>query len=259
MRRITQHRAVRSAPSRVPDQLRVPDPRPAPGCPSAAKTVITGRIRPPLVANRRWSTHGLEDLLRRLVITAVPDGQRLPRQPPDAPGTAPPGDPAGVFELGEMHRVLTPPRHRPTDLGEPRAVGRGIDDLLGQQQIQEGSRLGQPAAVAVRHRDRVRSACAECVHDVPQDINRRAAAPQQHRGAFSALLTWVQKERVDQFAVVPIRPSAAHTDLTRPGRTSTQRDRPATGGSGSSRSGARRWRPWSPTYRRAPRARPRRS
>ena len=84
------------------------------------------------------------------------------------------------------------------------------------------------------------------------------AAPQQHRGAFSALLTWVRKERVDQFAVAPIRPSAAHTDVTRPGRTSTQRDRPTTGESGSSRSGARRWRPWSPTCRPAPRGRPRR-
>jgi hypothetical protein len=75
----------------------------------------------------------LEDFLRRLVITAIADDQRLPWQAANAPGTGAPSHPAGMLELVEMHGVLAVAADRrdyffPTD-----AVGGLVDDFFPKQ------------------------------------------------------------------------------------------------------------------------------
>ena len=97
--------AVRPSPSRVPNQRGFQIRGRRRVCPSAAKTVITGRIRPSLAA-------------------ALCTGHC---------SAVPPRHTAGMFEFTEMHRVLAVPGDRPAYFVAPGDIGSRVDDLFPAQ------------------------------------------------------------------------------------------------------------------------------
>jgi A/G-specific adenine glycosylase len=124
-------------------------------CPLRPGCVAAEEGRPELypTPRRRRRTE-----IRQLLVAVVasrenPDRvllfRRLPRLPPEAPGTSPsPGLPAGAWELPWLElrdEQASPPRVRPAAAGTSDASGRGLSEKYGGDW-----RLG-PALAAVRH------------------------------------------------------------------------------------------------------------
>src|SRR5690348_3072866 len=166
MRRITGH-APAGLVTGVLDQLRVDDARARPSG-SVGREYGDDRADPPAVGRLAQVAETLGgDLIRGVHLPPVPDPQRAPVQPADAPRTVPPGDPGGERQLFGSVPVGPVRRYLGEDLTHPDADGTRLR-VLAMEQRDEALGLRQQLAMGRRRAVVIPRRCQPCPSPAPR-------------------------------------------------------------------------------------------